>query len=325
MITVVKPGLLTTIQDLGRYGFQKYGVVVSGAMDTFSFRIANLLVGNEENSPAIEMTLIGPSLHFHEDSLIAICGGDLAPSVEGEPIEMWRPIFIKKGSILKFNAGKQGCRAYLAVAGGFSVASIMGSTSTYVRGKMGGVDGRALKANDRLLLQSPSQIAKGILKELLMNESTAVNWKIPYKYKSDPIIRVLKSRQYHLFREDSQESFFQKSFNITTDADRMGYRLNGPLLLLEKKEEMISEGTVVGTVQVTPDGNTVILLSDHQTTGGYPKIAQVITVDLPLLAQLKPGDRIEFKEVTLEEAHRLLLEKEQYINELKIGIQLKYR
>lgn len=323
MITIVKPGLLTTIQDLGRYGYQRYGVVVSGAMDSFSVRIANLLVGNDQNTPVLEITLIGPTLFFHEDTLISICGSDLAPTVEGKPVQLWRPVLIKKGRTLKFSICEVGCRTYLAVAGGFSVKNIMGSSATYIRGKMGGLDGRALQANDQLFILPQNEISQKILS--MLDRKNTVSWKVPFAIDTNPTIRVVKGHQYNLFTKESQQGFFESSFQITSDADRMGYRLNGPPLTLSEKEEMISEAIVVGTIQVTPDGNTVILLADRQTTGGYPKIAQIISVDLPLLAHVKPGETLKFKEVTLAEAQTLFLQKEQYIHDLRIGIQLKYR
>lgn len=321
MITILKPGLCTTVQDLGRYGHQKYGVVVGGAMDSYSHRIANILVGMEENAATLEITLIGPVITFHQDTLIAICGGDFTPTINRKQVPMWRPYLVRKDSILRFDRCKKGCRAYIAMAGGLDVPSVMGSSATYIRGNIGGLHGGALKANDVIPIGLLNQYSKKIKQEI---KQTPPNWFIPAKPLS-PVIRVTKGRHFHLFSESSQRKFFESIFEITNNADRMGYRLNGSPLTLAKKGEMISEAVDFGTVQITPDGNPVVLMADRQTTGGYPKIAQVISVDLPLLAQMKPKDRILFREVSLEDAQQLLREEEGYINSLKKALEIKYR
>lgn len=177
MITVIKPGLLTSVQDLGRFGFQKYGVIVSGVMDPLAHRISNLLVGNEENEPTLELTLLGPMIEFKENALISICGGDLSPSVNGKPVRLWRSVFVKKGSLLQFGPCKIGCRAYLAVAGGFNVPTIMNSSSTYLRAEIGGFNGRALKAGDQLKFGSPSNLSTRIIKHLVKGLGISNLWK----------------------------------------------------------------------------------------------------------------------------------------------------
>lgn len=321
MITIRKPGLFTTIQDLGRYGHQKYGVVVSGAMDSFSHRIANLLVGTEENAPTLEITVVGPVIQFHEDSLVAICGGDLSPMIDGKLMPMWRPYLIKKNSILSFGKCKYGCRAYMAIAGKMNVPLFLGSSSTYTRGKMGGLNGDSLKKNDIILLGPLNDYSKKIIQSI---EMTPPRWSVPRKPLS-PIVRVMKGRQAHLFSKESQRKFYESSFVVTKNADRMGYRLEGPPLVPVNKEEMLSEAVDFGTIQITPDGNPVILLADRQTTGGYPKIAQIISVDLPIVAQMKPGDRIQFNEVSLEEAQHLHRKEKQYIKMIKKAVEMKFR
>lgn len=321
MITVLKPGLCTTIQDLGRYGYQKYGVVVGGAMDSYSHRIANMLVGMEENAPTLEITLVGPVLQFHQDALVAICGGDLSPSINNHFMPMWRPFFVKKDSILRFGHCKKGCRAYLAIAGGIDVPMVMESKSTYIRGKIGGLHGEALKANDVIPTGPLNETSDKMMKKL--NEAPP-KWHVPSKPIS-PILRVTKGRHFHLFSLESQTNLYETNFEITKNSDRMGYRLNGTGLSLMKREEMISEAVDFGTVQITSDGNPVVLLADRQTTGGYPKIAQVISVDLPHVAQMKPGDRICFREVTLEEAQNIFREEEQFFKIVKKAIEIKFR
>ncbi len=333
MITILKPGLLTTIQDLGRYGFQKNGMIASGAMDPLAHRIANILVGNDETDPTLEITLLGPTIEFQQDALIAICGGDLSPKIGEKPVKLWRPLFIKKGTILHFTSCKTGCRAYLAVAGSFKIPSIMNSYSTYLRAGIGGYNGRALTKGDQINLGPKSQLSSRILSSFseknnpsnISNAGWTISKAIIPSYRPKPIIRVMQGRQYHLFKKYSQTKFFTEQYKITPQSDRMGYRLNGPTLALIQEEEMISEAVTFGTIQVPGDGQPIILLADRQTTGGYPKIAQIATVDLPLIAQAKPGDSISFMEITQQEAQLLYLSREKSIRQLKQGITWKYR
>jgi len=333
MITIIKPGLLSSIQDLGRYGYQKYGVITSGAMDPFAHRLANLLVGNKENKPTIEITLLGPVIQFEQDSLISICGGDFSPTINGKLLRAWRTVLVKKGSQLKFGKARTGCRAYLSVAGGFSIPTIMESQSTYLRAKIGGFHGRSLQKGDQIMFDSPSRLSLKMIHQLSKNLTDQpfdeMNWTITSdlipNLKINPTIRVMKGLQYKLFTNKSQEAFFTKPFTVTTQSDRMGYRLQGPHLELEQANEMISEAVSFGTIQVPAEGNPIVLLADRQTTGGYPKIGQVATVDLSSIAQAKPGDRIHFSKITHEEAQLLFLELETKINQLKHGIYNKFR
>lgn len=333
MITILKPGFLTTIQDIGRYGYQKYGVITSGAMDSLSLRLANLLVGNEENQPALEITLQGPHIRFQQDSLIAVTGGDLSPTIEQTPIPRWKAIFVKKGVELKFSTAQTGCRAYLAIAGGFSIPKVMGSTSTYLRASIGGFKGRPLKAGDQLPINLPKQRMVRTLeraqKELENQSFIEMNWSISTKYiphfGSHPVIRIMKGRDYHAFTKESQYRFFHEPFSITPDSDRMGYRLQGPQLKLDAQKEMISGAVTFGTIQVPSQGNPIILMADRQTTGGYSVIGEVSTVDLPLIAQAKPGDTLSFSEITHKDSQLLYLKREQNLHSIKQGIIQKYR
>ncbi|MRX53890.1 KipI antagonist [Bacillus sp. HMSC76G11] len=327
-IKVNKSGLLTSIQDLGRYGSQKYGVIASGAMDTLSHRIANMLVGNSENEAAVEMTMLGAHFEFQSDSMISICGGDLSPILNDRPAKMWRPLFVKKGSLLTFGGAKKGCRAYLAVAGGIEVPEVMGSKSTYLRAGIGGYEGRAIENGDILSVGKMSEQSIK-LHEALHDSAlySEIEWSaspefIPF-LREDESVRVIKGRQFEDFSEESKSMIFSETFKITPKSDRMGYRMEGPKLTLEDKTEMISEAVSFGTIQVPADGNPIILLADRQTTGGYPKIAQVASVDLPYLAQFKPGEVVRFKEISLEEAQELLIDRERRLHLLKQGMLLK--
>lgn len=327
-IKVNKSGLLTSIQDLGRYGSQKYGVIASGAMDTLSHRIANMLVGNSENEAAVEMTMLGAHFEFQSDSMISICGGDLSPILNDRPAKMWRPLFVKKGSVLSFGGAKKGCRAYLAVAGGIDVPEVMGSKSTYLRAGIGGYEGRAIENGDILSVGKMSEQSIKLNEALLDSAPRSeIEWSaspefIPF-LREDESVRVIKGRQFDDFSEESKSMIFSETFKITPNSDRMGYRMEGPQLTLEDKTEMISEAVSFGTIQVPADGNPIILLADRQTTGGYPKIAQVASVDLPYLAQFKPGEVVRFKEISLEEAQELLIDNERRLQLLKQGMLLK--
>ncbi|SFG56707.1 antagonist of KipI [Halobacillus alkaliphilus] len=333
MLKVLKSGLLTTIQDMGRYGYQKYGVITSGAMDPEAHRIANLLVGNDQRAPTMEITLKGPVLEFQEDALIAVCGGKLSPMIDGETVGLWRPIYIKKGSELRFGNPKKGFRAYLSIAGGLDVASVMGSASTYLRAEIGGYQGRALDKGDTIDWGKPSESSKQTLKDLKEMAGSepyqAMDWFVATEF-SAPIqgectLKVMEGREFQLFTEESQSLFFEEAFQIDSQSDRMGYRLQGNKLKLENQKDMISEAVTFGTIQVPAEGNPIILLADRQTTGGYPKIGQVATVDLPRIAQLKPGEQVNFQQISHKQAQYLLLEREKQIQQLEQGIKFKNR
>jgi len=325
-VKVMHPGLLTTIQDLGRFGSQKFGVIVSGAMDSISLRIANLLVGDYEGEGALGITLFGTTLQFESDELVAITGGDLQATIDGEKAPMWRPILIRKGSILKFKSAISGCRAYVAFAGGIKVSEVMGSKSTYLRAAIGGFHGRALQKGDEFTCGNYSTISKAFAHQLeRMNShfSWSINYTEFFSFDKKQTIRVLRGSEFDRFEQPSQHAFFSMPYTLTTQADRMGYRLDGVPLCLSEKFELLSEGVTYGTIQVPSNGQPIILMADRQTTGGYPKIGQVITVDLPRLAQMQSKAEILFQEVTLEQAECELIEKEKMLNELSMGIRLK--
>ncbi|MRX74123.1 5-oxoprolinase/urea amidolyase family protein [Bacillus lacus] len=333
MIKIIRPGLLTSIQDLGRYGYQKYGVIASGAMDQLSHRIANLLAGNDENEPAIEITLMGPLIEFQVDAFISICGGDLSPSIDGKPVRTWRLLFVKSGSRLSFGAPVSGSRAYLAVSGGLSIEKVMNSRSTYLRAEIGGYEGRPLEQGDILKTRNSSSISPRAAEHLMGKASgksfAEMEWTVAPEFlpalHGRTSIRVLKGRQHHLFSESSRKAFFSEHFAVTPQSDRMGSRLKGASLELSKPQELISEAVSFGTIQVPAEGNPIVLLADRQTTGGYPKIGQIASVDLPVFAQTKPGDEILFREISHEEAQQLYLKREQELKHLKHAIRLKLK
>jgi antagonist of KipI len=329
-VTVLRSGLLTTVQDAGRFGYQQYGVNTAGPMDPFAFQVANLLVGNEEREAALEMTLLGPTLHFEAGSVIALCGGRFTPSIENIPVPDWRPVFVRRGSEIKIGQALSGCCAYLAVAGGFYVPLVMGSRSTSLSSKLGGFQGRALREGDRLPFRSPERPAPEWIYRRRSRSPSApfipADWGVSEEalpaYRPDPTLRVLRGRQWDRFTPEARQAFLELPFLITPQSNRMGYRLSGPKLYLKTAAELISEATAMGTVQVTPSGDPIVLLADRPVTGGYPKIAEVITVDLPLIAQVPPGQSVRFQEVSLREAQQLLAYRMMDLRLLKGGIAL---
>lgn len=310
-IYVIRSGLLSTIQDLGRFGVQKDGVIVSGVMDSFAHRVANILVGNAETEATIEMTMIGPILKFEEDAQIAICGAEFEVRLDGEEVSLWRPIYIQKGSTLTINQCKRGYRAYLAVAGGYQIPNVMNSQSTYLLAKIGGLNGRAIQKGDTIPLRETSK--KSSHQKKFGVSHTLQN----YFGGTDRDIRVIRGADFNDFSEQSQNQFFHQSYEITTQSNRMGYRLDGYPLIRKVQKEMISSAVTFGTIQVPSEGKPIILMVDRQTTGGYPKIAQVAAVDLPTLAQMRPGERITFHEISFKEAQELFVEREKEIQLLK--------
>lgn len=310
---VTKPGFFTTIQDLGRWGYQMYGIPVSGAMDRRSLRIANLLVGNDEGEACLEVTVYGLELKVLNDTVIAVTGGDLTPLRNGEPIPMWQPIRVRKGDTISFRGPKSGCRAYIAVSGGIDVPKVLGSRSTYVKGKFGGIEGRPLKPGDIIETKEPTVDILRVLARKLPEDF------IP-KFKPEVNVRVVLGPQDDYFTENGIKTFLTSEYTITVKSDRMGYRLQGPKIEYIEYN-IISDACTRGSIQVLGDGMPVILMSDAQTTGGYAKIATVITPDMDLLGQAKPGDKVRFTQVSIEEAHTVLRKYEEEIKKIKEILQ----
>jgi antagonist of KipI len=303
---VLEPGILTTIQDLGRYGFSQFGVPPSGALDTFSFRAGNLLVGNREDEACLEITLMGLKIKALKEVVIAVTGGDLSPTLNEEPLEMWRTHLLVEGDVLAFKKVRAGCRAYLAVGGGFAVRKMMGSSSTYLSGNFGGLEGRKLRRGD--ILHSLDFSAS--LLQLGLRFSS--DW-IP-SLEKEVLLRVIPGPQDRHFTGKGFQTFCSSSYQVTPQCDRMGVRLEGPKIerRSDVEESIISEGLLSGAIQVPGDGKPIIILTEL-VTGGYTKIATIISTDLPKVAQLKPGDQVRFTPISLEEAHSLLRKQEEEI------------
>ncbi len=309
---VLKPGLLTTLQDLGREGFQQYGMVVAGAMDSFSLQVGNLLVGNKRGEAALEITSVGPELVALNDTVISICGADLSPTLDGANVPLWKSFEVKKGQILRFGAPKEGIYAYLAVAGGFNVPLVMESKSTYIGVNIGGLEGREIKVGD--ILHQGSSLWK---QKKLLGRSLAPD-NIP-KYSSFYQARVILGPERDMFAEEGLKTFLTEKYIITQQMNRMGYRLSGPRVEHKSKADIISDAVVFGTIQVPANGEPIILLSDRQTTGGYSRIATVISVDIPYVVQMTPGSQLSFEEVSLEQAQYLYVENEKLLRTLSVA------
>lgn len=295
---VLKPGFFTTVQDLGRYGYLKYGVPISGAMDSFSMVAVNLLVGNGPNDACLEITLIGPEMQALTDTQFSVTGGKISVEINGKEAPMWQTLTVCKGDVVSIGKVESGCRCYLSIRGGINTPMVLGSRSTYVRGRFGGINGRQLKAGD---------IIEGY-KVPLLNVGFRMPGNLVPHYEDNFTVHVVLGPQVDMFTEDSIETFLSSPYKITIDSDRMGYRLEGSEIKHKGKADIVSDALLPGAIQVPKNGKPIIIMKDAQTTGGYPKIAAVITPDLDRLGQAKPNDTVKFTEITLKEAHKRLLE-----------------
>ncbi|WPB55646.1 biotin-dependent carboxyltransferase family protein [Xylophilus sp. GOD-11R] len=310
---VERPGMYSLLQDNGRLGHQRIGVPVNGPMDEWSHRLANALVGNEAGAAVLECTLTGPRVSFSQDTLIALCGADLQATAAGRPVPLQRAMMLRAGTVLDFGARRAGARVYLAVRGGFATEPVLGSRATYVRGGLGGFEGRALRKGDRVPLGKPPAAALP-LAGLLRDSGLPMLADLP----RDPVLpdtpagqlRFVPGPHWSQFTDQAQQAFTGTPYALTQESDRMGNRLRGAALQLRAPLELVSEATVFGTVQVPPDGQPIVLMADRQSAGGYPKIGYVCSADLPALAQSLPGDALRFTPVTQDAAERLWLDFE---------------
>ncbi|MET3695947.1 antagonist of KipI [Bacillus oleivorans] len=307
-IRILKEGFHTTIQDVGRVSYRNIGVPISGAMDDISCKVTNWIVFNDETAPVLECTLIGPELLFESDALIAVGGKGFVPVVDGEPYQLFQAILIKAGNVLRLESNRTAARAYMAVQGGFHIEKIMNSYSTYTRGKFGGLNGRPLLKGDLIPFSPPTHFPKN---RWFLSHSLLENL-----YRNNTI-RFIKGNQADWFSSE-MFSFFQATpFTITPQSDRMGYRLDGMAIDILKGQELVTEGTTPGTIQIPPNGKPIVLMRDSQVTGGYPKIGTVISSDLSVLGQKRPGDQIYFREVSLDEAYQIKKDLNQTLSFFK--------
>jgi antagonist of KipI len=314
-IKIIKPGILASLQDTGRWGHRAIGIGSGGAMDGFAMRVANYLCRNDEDKAVIEINFPSPEIMFRQDAVISLTGADFTASLDETIIPTWRALFVKKDSVLKFKQPISGARSYLAVHGGWQAENWLGSFSTHLKVGAGGHCGRALQKDD--VINFP-------INNFSFEAGKVFPWNISENeldkiYQPANNIRCIKGVEYDLLDEASKQHFEQQDLTISYQSDRMGYRLNTEPRLLQEPTELISSPVDAGIVQLLPDGNCIILMADHQTTGGYARIASVIKADTPKLAQLKPGQPLNFTMISLQEAEDTFLYIQQMLQEIKVA------
>lgn len=305
-------GLYTTVQDLGRRGYQNMGFTVSGVMDRRSFLLANLLVDNAENEAVLEFTMVGPTLKFTSDTIIAITGGDFSPTLNGKPVAMYRAIYVHKNDILKFSYAKSGNWGYIAFSSRLDVPVVMGSRSTNTKCRIGGYHGRTLKKDDQIWFRAKKRYLPYFLSRKMK----------PDDFSEESVtVRVVLGPQQEYFSRQGIQTFLTGEYTLTSECDRMGYRLDGEYIAHnDKGADIISDGIALGAIQVPSHGKPIIMLADRQTTGGYTKIATVISVDLPKLVQRKEGHKIRFEAVDVNTAQQLYMEELRQYDEIRKSI-----
>lgn len=317
-IRVIESGILDTIQDRGRYGYGASGINAGGAMDIIAADVANALVGNAENEAVIEFHFPSGIIEFSRSALISITGADFSPCIDDEPVPLNTPVIVRANSTVSFKKLKHGARCYLAVQGGFAIEPWLGSYSTNLKAKAGGLHGRKLQKDDKITLRSS-----------LVNESNthALPWHadIASFYNTDHTVRFIKGNEYDLLTDCSETIVQGNTFSISTQSDRMGYHLNGSPLKLKEPKQMISSAVTRGTMQLLPNGQLIILMADHQTTGGYPRLGHVSAADFPTLAQLQPNTAIRFKSISVDEAENLLLQQQHHLHQIKSACSFRLK
>jgi antagonist of KipI len=326
-LSILRAGFLTTVQDLGRTGFRASGVSVGGALDPLGLRVANLLAGNDESAAGLEITLGNFRARFDDERIVAWCGAAFQVRIGQEKIAPGQLALVRANEELIVDPADSGMRGWLAISGGIDVPQVLGSRATDLRAQFGGLEGRVLRDGDSLPLADLSPRSRSIAKTL--RNGRVASWSAPVDWSSaakrNPILRIVRGKDVDLFEERAFEVLTSERFIVRSDSDRMGVRLDGPELSRKEKVDLVSEAVAPGTIQVPPSGHPVLLLGDCQTIGGYPKIAHVITVDLPIAAQLRPDDRVRFQEFSLSDAHQLLLEREKDFARFKLGLELQSR
>ncbi len=297
MIRILDPGPQTTVQDAGRTGQLRYGIPPSGPVDRFAFVVANRLAGNPDGAAALECTLIGPRFEAEAACAVAVTGADMPFTINGAEAPRWATVALEAGDVVKLGPARSGVRAYVAVAGGLDVPLVMGSRATYLRGRLGGLQGRALRKDDRLgTLAAPAPRARRV-------DPRAVP-----VYGGEPTLRAVLGPQADRFTREGIGALLGNAYEMLPQSDRMGARLRGPRIAHARGHDIISDGIALGSIQVPGDGQPIVLLVDRQSTGGYTKLATVCSFDVGRIAQVKPGQSVRFRAVTVDEAHRLLHE-----------------
>jgi antagonist of KipI len=315
--SIIKPGLLDTIQDMGRQGFGNWGISPGGAMDRYAAQVANLLVGNSGQEAVLEIHFPGPQILFEQNTMIAVTGGDFSPTINDELIPRWQPVVVRKNTVLHFPSLVQGGRCYLSVHGGYCMKKWLNSYSTHLRAGVGGCGGRPLKKGDELPFNENSIYFAGLLKE--ESNFEVLPWRVNTEkiYRHPHEIGFIPGHEWPLLSAAGKSGFLQNNFLIHPSSDRMGYQLSGSPLVLERPIELVSSAVTFGTVQLMPGGQLIVLMADYQTMGGYPRIAHVVSAHLPKLAQLRPSDTIQFKLMDHETAEQMILTRQKELHILQ--------
>lgn len=306
-IRIIKGGLFTTVQDLGRYGYQSLGVTQSGSMDSYNHKLANILVDNDIGDALLEFTFIGPEIEILEDMAIAVTGGDVKIEINSSQRPMYETLYVVKGDIVRFSPVENGSRCYIAFSGGIDVDMVMNSRATHTKTSVGGYMGRKLADGDILNILKTGEIPPKRIIPLSLRKN----------YSGDKTVRVILGPQDDMFTEKAIETFLNSTYKVSDEMDRMGIRLEGEEIEHISKADIISDPIFMGAIQIPGHKNPIVMMADRQTTGGYPKIGTVITVDLPLMAQLRPKDRVRFTAITVSQAQKLLREEHILIEKLK--------
>lgn len=322
-IIIKKTGILTTIQDLGRINFRRFGVNPNGAMDATAARLINILLGSDETEAVLETHFPAPALKFEDSTIFAVGGANFGAKLDEQPIENWRPYFAEKNQILSFPNKISGNRAYLSVKGGFKIEKWLGSASTNLTAKIGGFKGGSLQKGDCLNFNSRFKIQDSKFKIPNSKFNFRISNSVIPVYSSLPTVRIVAGAEFGKLNALSEQNFLKNNFTVSQNSNRMGFRLDGEPLYLLEKMELVSSAVNFGTIQLLPDGQMIILMADAQTSGGYPRIAHVVSKDLPVLAQLGAGDKVNFELISIAEAENLTMEFEKDLSLLKIGVNFK--
>ena len=318
-LRIIKQGVLDTIQDLGRYGHQYLGINCNGAMDKFSMQLTNALIGKELNAPVLEIHFPSSQILFEKEAVICIGGADFSPTINDQPVPLHHPIVVAKKSLLRFEKPQSGARCYLSILNEFRLDKWLNSYSTNLKSNTGGFEGRNLLKNDVL----PFKNGLSFLKLLNSKDFAVLPWKANDTVDTRNEIEFLIGSEWHWLAKEAQDSFQEQWFQITNEADRMGYQLAGQSLEQKNNDQLVSSAVCFGTVQLLPNGQIIILMADHQTAGGYPRIAYVISAHLPILAQKKPNDVIRFKMTSLEEAEKKIFAQKKYLHQLQFACKFR--
>jgi antagonist of KipI len=310
-ISIIKPGLLDTVQDMGRFHYGSLGINPGGVADRYAASVANMLVGNETTEAVIEMHFPGPHILFEQNTLITITGADFTPMLNDEALPMWQPVIVRKNTVLHFPRLRQGASCYLAVHGGYCIDKWLDSYSTNLRAGVGGFNGRRLEKGDELSFKESTFYFPALMVE--GKDSRPLNWRadVSSAYHHRHELFFVEGNEFGALTENSAKDFLQNNYLVHPSSDRMGYHIKGEPLRLREHVELISSAVSFGTIQLLPDGQLIVLMADHQTTGGYPRIGHIISAHLPKLAQLRPSDCIQFKKVSVARAEELLFARRQ--------------